>query len=277
MTILPHGVSRSLQDVQRADEDAGKLGQQLITGRKIQAPADGPSQWLEASRTTSAAGTLDVLHTGLNEVATNIGVVDTTMQAIGNELETMQSQLEEALKYPAGDPSRTQLLQDFNTVRQQVDDLVNTTSPAGARNLMSDPAKNPQAGAIQALVGPNGETKTVRAQVVDTGPAGLNIPSLRTTANDVTVQGALDQVSAAQSTLAARRQGLGADAADISRYEGQISATSSFYQSNTEALTSADTTEAAVQLQSVNTQRSLAVEALSSIGTMRSAVLELLQ
>jgi hypothetical protein len=277
MTISPHGVSRSLQDVQRADADAGQLGQQLITGKKIQAPADDPSTWLEASRNAAAAVTLDVLDTGLNEVATNINVVQTTMQAIGNELATMKSQLQEALKYPAGDPSRTQFLQNYNTLRQQVDDLVNTTSPTGARNLMSDPARNPQAGAIQAVVGLDGETKTVRAQVVDTGPAGLNIPSLRTTANDAIVQAALDQVTAAQSTLVVRSQGLAADAADISRYDGQISTTRSFYQSNAESLTAADTTEAAVQLQSVNTRRSLAVEALSSIGTMRSAVLELLQ
>jgi hypothetical protein len=213
----------------------------------------------------------------LNELATNIRVADTTMQAIGQLVATMQGQIQEAQLYPAGDPVRQQLIASTNQTRQQIDDLVNTTSQTSARNLMSDPAIDPQAGNIQALVGIHGEVKTVHAQQVDTGPAGLNIAGISAKATDAQLQGALQGLQAARATLAARREGLAADASDIARYTAQSSSISAFYQAQAESLTGVDETQAAVELQSVSTQQSLAMQALGSISASRSAILELLQ
>jgi hypothetical protein len=276
MSSITSVVNGSLRDISKAKQTATKLGQQLITGKKVETPVDDPSAWLEAGRAQSTAGYLDAVHTGLNELATNIQVADTTMQAIGQDLGTMQGLLEEAQKQPVGDPMREQLLASFNSTRQQIDDLVNTTSQASARNLMTDPALNPQAGDIQALVGLNGESRIVHAQPVDTGPAGLDVSDLPAGATDVQIQAALQNLGTAQQTLAARRNGLAADAGDISRYISQGSQVSNFYQSQAESLTGGDATEAAVELQSINVQQSLAIQSLASISTNRSAVLDLL-
>jgi flagellin-like hook-associated protein FlgL len=97
------------------------------------------------------------------------------------------------------------------------------------------------------------------------------------TATDTEIDDALSNLETAQSTLSAKRQGLGADAAGITRYEAGGAQTSSFYQALAESLTNADPATAAVELQSVDLQRSLAMETLSGISTMRSAVLELLR
>ena len=77
--------------------------------------------------------------------------------------------------------------------------------------------------------------------------------------------------------MAARRDGLAADAADITRYTGQSTSISAFYQSQAESLTGVDSTEAAVELQSVSTRQSLAMQSLVSINASRNALLELLQ
>lgn len=277
MSMIPSAARASLKDLSQAGKTAARLGQQLTTGKKVQAAQDDPSTWLQARRAQSAAGYLDAIHTGLNEVATNIRVADTTMQAIGEHLAAMQGQLEQAQKYPAGDPVRQQLISGSNGTRQQIDDLVNTAVPAGARNLLSDPASNPQAANIQALVGIHGELKTVHRQQVDTGPDGLNISGLSVNATDAQIQTALQVLQSAQTTLAARRNGLVADAADITRYLAQSSSVSGLYQSQAESLTAGDTTEAAVELQSVSVRQSLAVQSLAGIATDRSAILELLQ
>lgn len=277
MSMTTTAVSGSLRDISKAKEAATRLGQQLITGKKVQRAQDDPSAWLEAGRAQSAAGYLDAIHTGLIELETNLQGADTTMQAIGELLATMQGQLEQAQKYPAADPFREQLISNANGTRQQIDDLANTTVQPGAWNFMSDPAKDPHAGDIQALVGLDGELRTVHGQQVDTGPDGLNISKLPVDATDAQIQNALQVLTSAQTTLAARRNGLAADAADITRYTGQASSISSLYESQAESLTGADTTEAAVELQSVSVRQSLAVQSLASIAANRNAILELLQ
>src|SRR5690242_9136792 len=118
MSMFTSGVSRSLRDMHRADDATARLARQLMTGRKLETAANGPSAWLAAERAGSAAGYLDAIHTGLNEAATGIRVADQTMQAIGEHLQIMQGQLEQARQYPPGDPARAQLTADFNTVRQ---------------------------------------------------------------------------------------------------------------------------------------------------------------
>jgi flagellin len=277
MSIFTSAVNGSLHDISGADQATAKLSRELTTGRKIDTPEDGPSAWLEASRARSTASYLDAVHTGLNEVGTNIQVVDTTMQAIGQNLKTMQGLLDTAGNYPTGDQNRQHLISSFNTVRQQIDQIVNTTAEPAARNLMSDPAVNPQAGDIQVLVGLNGGLRTVHRQQVDTGANGLNIPALDAAASNDALQAALAGVQTAQSTLAVRRQALAVDAEGVTRYLSQAAEASSFYQSQAESLTIADSTEAAAELQSVSVQRSLAVDTLSGISTIRGAVLDLLR
>lgn len=266
MSIFTSGVSRTLRDVHSADDSTARLGRELMTGKKLEGSADGPAAWLAAQRAGSTAGYLDVIHTGLNEAAVNIRVADQTMQAIGEHLKVMQGQLAEAQQYRGDDRQRRHLIADFNTMRQQIDDLVNTTSPQGARNLMTG-------GDIDVLVGMHGESRRVHGQPVEVGPSGLNLPTLSHSSD---LAQAADEIAAAQTALSTRRQALGVDASDIARYLAQNTQIASFYQSHAESLAAADPVEASVQLQSVGVQRSLAVETLGSISNMRTALLELL-
>jgi flagellin-like hook-associated protein FlgL len=277
MSMFTSGINRALDSVKSADLAATWLGQQLTTGRKIQAAENDPSTWLEAKRADSASTYLDAVHAGLDEVSTNLAVVNTTMETIAQHLQIMQGQLKQALNMPAGDPIRQQYIANFNTVRDQIDQLVNTTSPGVARDLMSDPAADPQTGNMQVLVGANGETRTVHAQEVDTHATGLNISAVDPVmATNADLQASLDNLTAAQSTLAGRQMALGADTGDINKYATQTAQASSVYQAQADSLTGGDPTEAAIQLQSVQVQRSLAIQTLATISNDRKAVLGLL-
>ena len=278
MSMFSTSVNQALSSASRSDQASGRLTAQLTSGKKVQNPEDGPSTWLEASRAGSDSSYLDAVHTGLDEVSTNLNVVNTDMQAIGQYISGMQGQLQEALNFPAGDPNRQQFITNFNQLRGQIDQTVNTEAQTGARNLMSDPAADPQAGNLQVLVGPNGETRTVHAQELDTGPNGLNIPALDpATATDTDLQAAVTNLAAAQATLATRQMVLGADSADIQNYASQTSQVSKLNQSEIDSLTGVDSNEAAVELQSVQVRHSLAIQMLASINTDRQAVLSLLQ
>jgi flagellin-like hook-associated protein FlgL len=234
--MFTSGVARSLRDASQAAETATRLGSQLTTGRKIQAPDDDPSTWLEAARSQSAAGLLDVIHTGLSEAATDIGIADTTMQAIGKHLDTMTGSLTGALEHPSGTPERDQAISDFNTTLQQIDQMVSTTAQAGARDLMSG-------GDLNVLTGLHGEQKTIHAQPVTA--SALNLSPLAATATDDEINAALANLTSAQATLSEKRQALATGGADINRYEAQGTQLSDFYQNTVDSLTNADSTEAA--------------------------------
>ena len=90
MSLFATRVNRSLRDISQADQAASKLGRQLITGKKVQAPEDNPSIWLQGGRAQSAATGLDAIQTSLEDVATDLNVVTTTMQAVARDLTSMQ-------------------------------------------------------------------------------------------------------------------------------------------------------------------------------------------
>jgi flagellin-like hook-associated protein FlgL len=267
MSMFTGGVTNCLRDVRRADETAARIGRQLTTGKKLNAPADGPFPWLAAGRAGTASSALHTIHTALNQVGTTIRVADQSMAAIGKDLQVMQSHLEQAQLYPLGNPARDVLIADYNTLREQIDELVNTTSPEGARKLVAGED-------MEVLVGLNGGRKTVHGQLVGTGPLGLNLPLLDSAAD---LSAAAAQIKNAQAVLSARRQGLAADLADITRYDDQGLAIAGFYDSHAESLAAADSEEDAATLQAVAVQRSLSVEALNSISSVRSGLLELLK
>ncbi len=270
-------ISQALNSVTGSERAATRLAGQLTSGRKIQTPEDDPSTWLEASRADADSTYLSAVNRGLDEVSTNLSVVNTDMQAIGGYISTMQGQLQQALNYPAGDPNRQQLIADYNQVLDQINQTVNTEPQTGARNLMSDPATDSAAGDLQVLVGTNGETRTVHAEEVDTGMNGLNIPALDPAATDADLQAALTNLTTAQTTLTTKQMVLGTDTADIQSHAAQATQVSSLDQGAVDSLTSVDSNEAAVELQSVQVQNSLALQTLASINTDRQAVLSLLQ
>jgi flagellin-like hook-associated protein FlgL len=277
MPAFTSGIARSLLDLNRANRAADTLGRQLASGKKIERPEDDPGTWAEADRVKSSASFLDAIHTGLNMVATNVRVADTAMQAIENEIGVMQDVLREALTHPPGDPARNALVNTFTTVHGQIDELVNTTHDEGARRILSDPAVYPQAGDLHVVIGPNGAQGTVHARQVHTGPGGLNIPALDpATATDVAINAVLDSLSRAATTLGSRRAGLALDAGQVAFHAEDNARVAGMYRANAEALQNVDLAEAAVTLQSVNTQRSLAIESIGAIVNAREGLLALL-
>jgi flagellin len=276
MMLFTHSVSRSLLDIQRADRATARLGRELNTGNRINSAADDPASWVEASRAQATATYLDAVHTGLHEAATVVHEVDISMGAIGTFLDLMKQQLVQALDRPAGDPNRDALLQNFNRIRQQIDSLVNTAGE-GARKIMSDPAVDPQAGDLRVRIGTDGAAKTISARQVHTGATGLHIPAVAAGAANDEINSAVNNLDAANATLAARRAALDRDAQDLKRYQAGNTQISDIYTARGESLQIADPTETAAEMQSVDLRRALALQTLAGLTTARASLLGLLR
>jgi hypothetical protein len=204
-------------------------------------------------------------------------VADMAMDAISRHTDIMKQQLAEALDYLPGEPGRDQRITNFNAIRQQIDQLIETTRDAGARRIMADPAVDPTAGDQPIITGPDRARKTIHAREVHTGPTGLNIPALDFALTNDDVDAALAGLDKAKTTLTRRRAELATEAQDVIRVQENNAHISDLYRIHAESLRAVDFTEAAVELQSVEVRRSLAFQTLASITEQRSKLLDLLQ
>jgi hypothetical protein len=138
------------------------------------------------------------------------------------------------------------------------------------------------------VIDEGGRVRTIQKQEVHTGSTGLDIPEL--SEGDITTTGLpggpLDEakisdiianLERAKVTLTERRSGLAMDAAGIARAKAFNDRVASFYTTFAENAVQADTDEAAAQAKSLELKRELAIEAMNSITSMHSELIELLR
>ncbi len=277
MVEFTSGVTWSLLDLARIGRTSATRSQELITGRKVNSPEDDPGAWSAASRSLARASYLDAIHTSLTVAARHVSVADAAMAAIARNLDQMKGHLIDALACPPGDPVREGLIRSSNLVRRQIDPLVNTTLDVGARKLMADPALFPDAGDLPILADAQGTRKVIHAQPVHTGPTGLNVADLDAAASNADITSAIANLDRARQSLADKRFGLAADAANLVRHESDTAGLAALYQDHAQAVQAADATETALELKSLDVQRSLVMETLGGITELRAGLLELLR
>jgi len=204
--------------INRDDGTPGSAVRQTVADHKINTPPPNPLPQATLGNSHRALGQRQAINSSLNEAAISTKVADKTMKTIGARIGTMRSQLDVMIKhYPpflSSNPDRIKVLRSFSAFRREIDALTIPPQNQGAAKIMADPAVFPQAGNQTIALG-NGESRTLQAQQLHTGPTGLNIPALSDTATDAEVHTAIGNLDAAQITLGRRQEGLSMDWATI--------------------------------------------------------------
>jgi flagellin-like hook-associated protein FlgL len=255
------------------------LTEQLSTSKKINAPKDDPSGWVNAKNHRAGFNMLNSINSSLNSVAMNIRVADQSMETIGQHIDQMKSTLQRIVDnypiIPEGDEERTKLLQSYNTLRTMIDDLTMPSNDRGARKIMADPNRVSEAGDWEIMVNENGTTRVIHSRPVHTGPDGLNIAQLNVDATDEEIRAAIDSLTKAKETLNLRQAGLAFDAEIISNYQDHNEKFAEIYRQYADEIETTDTTEAAAELKSVELRQSLSVESIGSLTQAQSNLLSL--
>jgi flagellin-like hook-associated protein FlgL len=275
------GIETAILAITRIDRNYGKLSEQISSGKAINSPKDDPARWSQATASRNAYGSLQAINNGLNEVARNVKVADKSMESIGKIIGAMKGQLDFIVKnfppYPPGSTQRADLLNSFNALRQQIDQLTYPPKDEGARRIMADPAAEPLAGDWQVVVGDNGVTKIIHQQEVHTGATGLNIPALPTNADDTQIAAAMANLETASSTLSLRRATLSAESAGLSRSLAFNSKLAESYRGQADEIETTSLPDDAALLKSLELRNQLAVQSVKSITDTESELLALLR
>lgn len=193
----------------------------------------------------------------LNKVAQNIRNTDKTMKKVEIYIDRMQDNLLKIVKqfppFPRGSEERVRILNSFQSLRKQIDQL--TIPPKGeyAVKIMADPDLVPEAGDWDIELS-NGLRKTIRSRQVHSGPTGLNLPELSEKVDDEKIQAAVKGLDAAKATLRQRQYGLYVDTVNIkhSRESDAI-----FNQSGNLDEPESTYADAGVELKSIELKQSL--------------------
>jgi flagellin len=272
------GISQILDNLRIINRDFETVTNQLSTGKKINSSKDDPAAWARIKSSRAEFGQFTAINDSLNSVAGSIHIADSAMNAIGKTIEEMNGTLstitENSPPLPVGDTERTRLIQSYNEMRNQIDQLA-TSSDEGARKIMSDPAVSGP-GDWTIVIGPNGMTRTIRKEEVHTGPTGLDIPELQDTSTDAEIQDALTRLAAAKDVLGTRRRDLQMDSVAIAKaqeYNGKLASAHLTYAETAEA---ADMNEAGALSQSLQLRQQLSSASLKMLSDADAQVLQLL-
>jgi flagellin-like hook-associated protein FlgL len=267
------GISQILYSLKLINRGFETVTTQLATGKKINSPKDDPAAWASIRRNRNEFDNYTAVNNSLNSVATSVKIADSSMSAIGKTMVEMRNSLEtisgKTPPLPIGDTQRTQLIQSYNEMRGQIDQLA-SPSDEGARKVLNGPDD------WSISIGPNGMVRTIRKEEVHVGPTGLNIPELNANSTDAEIQQALDSLTTAKGTLQTRQQMLQLDSVAIARAQEYNGTLATAHLSQAENAEAADPNEAAAIVKSLELRQTLSEQSLKILSDAENRILQLL-
>ena len=254
------GVSSRLFDIQR----------QVASGKTLERASDAPSAALESLRYRRSLRTFDQYERNLSDAANWLGAADTAFSAIDDRLNRVQDLTIQADNGSLGPAARTAIATELRSIADEMVGLMNSNhlgrplfagTAGGAEAYDTSGNYLGDAGVVERTVS-TGSTFQVNATgpevfgVSDPGdPINGNIVEMvRQIADDVdagvVVNGALDNISAAQSRVHTTQATFGARLMSIEKLESRNDETITGVRSSLSKTEDVDLTEAILELKS---------------------------
>lgn len=215
MSILNIGSDQSPQSLRRSQERLDRLASQGGSEMPPESAQSDPVDRQGMTRSTPEFQRLTALHDRSNAVAATIRTMDQAMQTVGTTMDAMKQELEMVSKnyppFPPGSDERIRRLRGYAGLRAMIDKLA-LPPEADARTLAARSKKEKTVVADEwtFVIEPNGMTRTVWSEDVQTGPLGLRLPDLSPpeSVSDQDIAQAVQYLDDATVALQARRQRL---------------------------------------------------------------------
>ncbi len=271
-SILSSSQTKALFARTNAQEARNQAAERLATGQKVNKITDNPKDYLLAKALSERVGTLQETK---QEISQGIETLRAT-QAGTQAVEDLSNQLK-GIALSAKDASATEkaeLAKQFNTVKSQLDNLVNDTSYQG-KNLIGTGGSD-----LTVDVGDkSGGTLTVSAKASDS--ASLGIKDASADYNDFATQADIDaaiaDIDAARTTIRSTESTIGANVGVLQTRERFSQQLANIHEEGASKLTEADLNEEAAKQLSAGVRDGLAGAAQRIAAKSEASVLELVR
>jgi flagellin len=258
------GAMIALQNLNRSNDQLEKTQLHITTGLKVNGPKDDASTYAIAQRMRGDIAGMQAVKTALAAGESTLNVAITAGKAISDMLTEMKAKTVQANQAGLDTASKTALNDDFTSLRDQLETIVQTAEFNG-KNLISSVATS-----LTVLSTVDGSVISVGAQKLDATTLGINASNISSGAS-----AALVAIDAAINTVTSSLASLGSAA---KRIEVQTDFTTQLVDILKEGvgnLVDADLAEESANLQALQIKQQLGVQALSIANSGPQSILSL--
>jgi flagellin len=264
------GAMQALQVFAAINAEMAEVQNRISTGLRVSGPKDNPAVWAIAQNQRAQVSSLDAVKGSLQRGQSIADVAITAGESISDIVGQMKALALAALDYPAGDPSRDALNDQYVSLRHLIDTTANNATFGGISLIGAG-----SNGSIRALANADA-TQTIDVDHMDltTGGAALaGLPADLTavTTTDLDAIGVAERaVNSAVSKLGTGSKGLDTHLAFIGKLQDTI-------QASIGNLVDADLARESARLEALKVRQQLAIVALRIANDAPSMLLQLFQ
>ena len=284
---LSKAVRSNLLNLQAPATQMGKTWERPATGKKVTSALDNPTNFFTASALSSRASDLGQLLDSVSNAVQTIQAADKGISAITKLVESAQATARQAQQSaleivgtPAVDaaahdpavmvanPKRAELVEQYNELLSQIDDLAKDSGFNGVNLLANDD--------LSVLFNEDGSSRLdIEGETFDA--AGIGLTTLAPTAFDTnsSITSTLDDLKASIETLRTQASKLGANLSVVETRQDFTKNMINVLETGAANLTLADTNEEAANLRALQTRQQLSSTALSLASQADQNVLSL--
>ncbi len=253
--------------LQNTSDLLGVTQERLSTGKKVNSAIDNASSFFKSQSFLQRASDLNDLKDGLSTALQTVKAATNAIDGITRIVQQLQGLANSALQ-TTDTTARSTLATQFNTLRNQLDSLVNDATFNGVNLLKTS----------GSLVVKFNETNTSTLTIagVDLSATGLSVSAAASAfASDSNINTAISELSTALTTLRTNASTFGTNATLIQTRADFTKVLANALQSASDSLVLADTNEEGANLQALQARAQLGITALAISGQQQSAILKL--
>jgi flagellin len=262
------GAMQALQVFSAINAEMAEVQNRISTGLRVSSPKDNPAVWAIAQNQRAQVSSLDAVKSSLQRGQSIAEVAITAGESISDLVGQMKALALAALDYPAGDPAREALNDQYVSLRHLIDTTANNATFGGISLIGAG-----STGSVRALANADA-TQTIDVDHVDltTGGAALaglpaDLTAVATT--DLDAMGVAEKaVNSAVSKLGTGSKGLDTHLTFIGKLQDTIEAAIG-------NLVDADLARESARLEALKVRQQLAIVAMRIANEAPSMLLQL--
>jgi flagellin len=232
---------------------------QISTGMTVSSAKDNASAWAIAQGQRAEIGALDSVKLSLNRASSISDVAGAAGQSISDLLTQVKSQIVSAMDTSLNTSSRVVLNSDYQSLLNQIDDVVNNASFDGANILNGSLTGN-----LSFLANSDGSsTITLPVKNMSLGGGIILLAATSTIGTSTAATALLTLVNQSLTNVDTALGEIGSQASAITSHNAFVGTLSDALQTGVGNLVDADMAKESAKLQALQVQQQLSAQALS--------------
>jgi flagellin len=260
------GAMLALQNLNKSNKMLETTQLHITTGLKVNGPKDDAATYAIAQRMRGDIAGMGAVKTALSNGEATVNVAITAGKAVADMLTEMKAKTVQANQAGLDTASRDALQNDFTSLRNQLETIVQTAEFNG-KNLITTGAS-----ALTVLSTVDGSTISVTAQIMNATALGLDTSTLANASGAAT---ALTSIDAAINSVTSSLASLGSSSKRIDVQSEFTVQLVDILKEGVGNLVDADLAEESASLQSLQIKQQLGVQALSIANSGPQSILAL--